>query len=503
MSYSSLKSGTDIRGFAADGFENEPLFLSDERVEKIALGFINFLCDKTGKAADSLSVCVGHDSRVSAPRIKAALLRAFSSKGVMVYDCSLASTPAMFMAVLALNCDGSVQITASHHPWERNGLKFFTPDGGLEGSDISRILTTAEALNTENLTLDKSRIKPVDYMATYAEKLCEIIKKGVNAEDYHKPLAGYKFIVDAGNGVGGFYAKNVLATLGADITGSQFLEPDGMFPNHIPNPENQKAMESVKSATVKSGADLGVIFDTDVDRAGCVDKNGEEINRNNLVALASAVALEGAQGGVIVTDSVTSDGIPQFIKSLGGEHYRYKRGYRNVINKQIELNNQGEFCPLAIETSGHAAFKENYYLDDGAYLVTKIIIYLAKNGSDAIQNVLGTLAQPKEAEELRFAITCDDFKAYGDEVIRNFVEYFGNKDGWQIADDNHDGIRISADKENGDGWILLRLSVHDPVMPLNAESNSQGGVEMMLKEFYNFAKEQKRLDLNTLEKFLK
>ena len=501
MSYSSLKSGTDIRGFAADGFENEPLFLSDERVEKIALGFVSFLCKKTCKTADGLSVCVGHDSRVSAPRIKSALLRAFSSKGVSVYDCSLASTPAMFMAVLDLNCDGSVQITASHHPWERNGLKFFTPDGGLEGSDISMILTIAEAESNENLALNECKIKAVDYMSTYAQKLCEMIKKGVNATDYDKPLAGYKIIVDAGNGVGGFYANNVLAPLGADVTGSQFLEPDGMFPNHIPNPENAGAMESIKSATVKSGADLGVIFDTDVDRAGCVDKTGEEINRNNLVALASAIALEGTQGGVIVTDSVTSDGIPVFIRSLGGEHYRYKRGYRNVINKQIELNNQGKFCPLAIETSGHAAFKENYYLDDGAYLVTKIIIYLAKNGADAIKNVLGTLAQPKEAKEMRFNITCNDFKTYGNEVIENLVEYFDNKKGWKIADDNRDGIRISADKEHGDGWILLRLSVHDPVMPLNAESNSEGGVKLMLNEFYNFAKEQKSLDLTPLKNF--
>ena len=141
-----------------------------------------------------------------------------------MYDCSLASTPAMFMAVLDLNCDGSVQITASHHPWERNGLKFFTPDGGLEGSDISAILATAEAEDNGNLALDEGKIKSVDYMSTYAEKLCEMIKKGVNAQDYHKPLAGYKIIVDAGNGVGGFYAKSVLAPLGADITGSQFLD---------------------------------------------------------------------------------------------------------------------------------------------------------------------------------------------------------------------------------------------------------------------------------------
>ena len=279
-----------------------------------------------------------------------------------------------------------------------------------------------------------------------------MIKKGVNAEDYEHPLKGYKIIVDAGNGVGGFYARDVLAPLGADTDGSQFLEPDGMFPNHIPNPEAPAAMESISGAVIKSKADLGIIFDTDVDRAGCVYKNGDEINRNSLVALASAIALDGKEG-VIVTDSVTSDGLKEFIESLGGEHYRFKRGYKNVINKQIELNKAGKFCPLAMETSGHAAFKENYYLDDGAYLMTKIVIYAAKHGGvEVIENILSTLKQPAEAKELRFNIKCEDFKAYGAGVLDRLVDYFASKDGWKIADDNRDGIRVAADKDHGDGW---------------------------------------------------
>ncbi len=503
MSYLSLKSGTDIRGFAADGFENEPLFLSDEKVEKIAVAFLKFLCDKTGKKENEIKVCVGHDSRVSSGRIKSALLRAFSSKGAEIFDCALASTPAMFMAVLSLKCDGSVQITASHHPWERNGLKFFTPEGGLEGSDISTILTYAENEKDEVFAVNQEKITPVDFMSEYAGNLREMIKKGVNAENYEKPLDGFKIVVDAGNGVGGFYAENVLKPLGADITGSQFLDPNGMFPNHIPNPENAEAMESVTNATVNNNADLGIIFDTDVDRAGCVGNDGNEINRNNLVALASVLALEGRGEGVIVTDSVTSDGIPEFIRSLGGEHYRYKRGYRNVINKQIELNKQGKFCPLAIETSGHAAFKENYYLDDGAYLVTKIVIYMAKNGADSIKKIIESLRQPKESKELRFNITCDDFKAYGNKVLHELTEYFCNKQGWTIADDNRDGIRISADESHGDGWILLRLSVHDPVMPFNAESNREGGVKAMLEEFYAFVETKESLEIKSLKNFLK
>ena len=504
MSLMGFKSGTDIRGYGAVEFSEEKLFLSDEVVSKITLAFVEWLSNRTGKECSRLKVSVGRDSRVSGPRIIKAVSDTLSALGVNVKNCGLASTPAMFMSTLDLECDGAVQITASHHPWERNGLKFFTPDGGLEGSDIATLLETAENATVDGLKADISKVADVDYMSDYAAHLRDMIKKGVNAENYEKPLDGFRIIVDAGNGVGGFYAENVLKPLGADTEGSQFLEPDGMFPNHIPNPENADAMKSICSAVINSKADFGIIFDTDVDRAGCVDRDGEEINRNRLVALASYIALEGHDSGVIVTDSVTSDGLKTYIESIGGEHYRFKRGYKNVINKQIELNNNGTFCPLAIETSGHAAFKENYYLDDGAYLMTKIVILIARDKTgNALQTILAPLQQPAEATELRFAIGCEDFKSYGEDVIAKLEKYYNGREGWKIADDNREGMRISADAKNGDGWLLLRLSVHDPIMPLNIESNTDGGVMQIAKDFYEFIKDFDLLDVTPIEKFIK
>ncbi|MCQ2485066.1 MAG: phosphomannomutase/phosphoglucomutase [Clostridia bacterium] len=504
MSLKGLKSGTDIRGYGAVEYSNEKKFLSDEAVMKISAAFAMWLTERTGKALNELKVSVGRDSRVSGPRIKKAVSDSLTDKAVNVFDCDLASTPAMFMSTLDLKCDGAVQITASHHPWERNGLKFFTPDGGLEAEDIEWVLEKADETDVSAVKADASKITAVDYMKTYAEHLREMIKKGVNAENYDKPLEGFKIIVDAGNGVGGFYASDVLAPLGADTEGSQFLEPDGMFPNHIPNPENAAAMDSVCKATVNSKADLGIIFDTDVDRAGCIDRDGDEINRNRLVALASYIAMEGKKNGVIVTDSVTSDGLKEYIEALGGEHYRFKRGYRNVINKQIELNKAGRFCPLAMETSGHAAFMDNYYLDDGAYLITKIVILLARDKSgNAIRDILAPLKQPVEAKELRFNIKLEDFRPYGEQVIADLEKYFDGRDGWKIADDNREGMRISADKDHGNGWLLLRLSVHDPVMPFNMESNEAGGVMKIAKEFREFIKTYTDLDLSPIEEFVK
>ncbi len=499
--YIHLKSGSDIRGTACEGDEDESIQLTDEAVFDLTVGFCRWL--KEAGYGTSLKIAVEHDSRISAQRLKAGVIKALAEFDTEIFDCGYASTPAMFMTTVDLCCDASVQITASHHPFNKNGLKFFTKDGGLNPEDILRI--TELASEPHMLTEKKANVTAKDFMAVYAKNLRKMIREGVNAEDYERPLKGYKIVVDAGNGVGGFYATDVLELLGADVSGSQFLKPDGMFPNHVPNPENKEAMRSICDAVIANKADLGVIFDTDVDRAGCVDDSGREINRNRLVALASIIALEDNEGGTIVTDSVTSTGLTDFInKKLGGMHYRFKRGYRNVINEQLRLQSEGINCPLAMETSGHAAFRENYYLDDGAYLVTKIIIKMAQMGLSGkkLDSLIADLRDPLEESELRFKILCDDFRSYGLDVIARLEKYAESNPGWRIADDNREGIRIYFDSEDKKGWLLLRLSVHDPIMPLNIESDIIGGVKAIAGEFAKFIECFNYLDLTPLKSIL-
>ncbi len=501
-----LKSGTDIRGIAVEGVPNEHITLTDEIIEKIALSFAHWISDKKSKKYNDLHVAIGHDSRVSANRIKKQLIDTLSSVGINIFDCGLSSTPAMFMSTIDLSCDASIEITASHHPFNRNGLKFFTRDGGLDSCDIEDILNYANKSDIKVSTNKKGTVEKVNYMETYAKRLRKIICNGINCTEQEKPLSGFKIIVDAGNGAGGFYAKDVLLPLGADITGSQFLNPDGYFPNHIPNPENRVAMQSIVEATIKNNADLGLIFDTDVDRASAVDNKGNEICRNSLIALASEIALEGNENGTIVTDSITSDGLHEYIEEvLHGVHNRFKRGYKNVINEAKRLNLQGINCPLAIETSGHAAMRENYFLDDGAYLVTKIIIKMVnlKKQGQNLGNILNKLKKPEESLEFRLNIINSDFKTYGEDIIDDLYSYAQKNDDWHIAPDNKEGIRVSFDENNGDGWFLLRLSVHDPVMPLNIESNKIGGAKVILNKFKKFIKDYEGLDLKSLEEGIK
>ena len=500
--WQQFKSGTDIRGCASEGVPGEEVNLTDEAVRKMTKGFALWLADHEKKQVSELTVAVGHDPRISAERLRADVVDALLKSGVHVLDCGLSSTPAMFMVTQDLACCGSVQLTASHHPFNRNGLKFFTRSGGLDGPDIEAILQHAQ--DGDEPAPAEGKAESVNYMKQYCGRLRSTICKGVNAKDYDHPLSGFHIVVDAGNGAGGFYATEVLAPLGADISGSQFLEPDGRFPNHIPNPENETAMKSVCAAVVKAKADLGVIFDTDVDRGGAVDSKGDEINRNRLVAIASAIALENCPGGTIVTDSITSSGLKEYIeKTLGGKHRRFKRGYRNVINEALRLNAKGINCPLAIETSGHAAMKENYFLDDGAYLVTKIIIKTAalRAQGKTLEDLLKPLKEPAEALELRFPIRKEDFRAAGNAVIDALTKYAETQPGWHTAPDNCEGIRVSLDNDHGDGWFLLRLSVHDPLMPLNVESDREGGVKTILSELAVFLRKYEReLDLSPLNK---
>lgn len=486
MDYMKLKSGTDIRGAAMET-PGVPVELTDQAVEAIAAAFLVWCEKRRNIPAKDMRAALGRDSRLSGPRIVEAVKRAFLRHGVQCLDCGLASTPSMFMAVLDLPCHCAVQITASHHPWHRNGLKFFTEEGGLDGPDIAEILTLAQQGACPPLA-EGGSCQPSAHMDQYAAHLRRLIQEGAGAPEDAQPLKGFRIAVDAGNGAGGFYARDVLAPLGADVSGSQFLEPDGSFPNHIPNPENKEAMASACRMTTEAQADLGIIFDTDVDRAGVVDASGREINRNRLVAVASAIALENAPGGAIVTDSITSDGLHTFIeKTLGGRHVRFKRGYKNVINEALRLNSQGIPSPLAIETSGHAAFQENYFLDDGAYLVTKIIVKLAalRREGKGLEELLAPLEEPAESEEVRVPILVEDFRARGQEVIAA-LEAHAREQGWQIAPDNHEGIRVSFPQGEGQGWFLVRLSVHDPILPINMESDVPGGVEIIRQKLRDF-----------------
>jgi phosphomannomutase len=500
FNWNKLQNGSDIRGVAIEGVPNENVNLTPEIAKILGQSFASWLSQKVNKSIDKLTIGVGRDSRLSGPTIMAAVMDGITSVGSHINDFEMASTPAMFMSTITagFECDGAIMLTASHLPFNRNGLKFFTVNGGLEKQDISAILTLA-ATNKFVIATLRGNITERDFMSVYASQFVNQIRSAVNhPTSFDRPLTGLKIIVDAGNGAGGFYADRVLQPLGADTTGSQFLDPDGTFPNHVPNPEDPTAMAAICQAVIAHQADFGIIFDTDVDRSAAVDSTGKELNRNRLIGLISAIVLQEHPNSTIVTDSITSDGLTQFIQQdLGGVHHRFKRGYKNVINESMRLNQTGQAAWVAIETSGHAAMKENHFLDDGAYLVSKLLIELAKSrlAGKRLTDLIANLQEPVESKELRIKINADDFQSVGNRVIEQMEAFAVSQSDWKIVPNNYEGVRVSCASDSEDGWFLLRLSLHDPVMPVNIESNTAGGVDRIKQRLLSFLKTQAALDL--------
>ena len=257
IDYSKLQNGSDVRGVALPLVAAEPVTLTEEAAGQIARAYAAWLAEHCGKPMAELKVAVGRDSRLSGPSLQRAVLTGLVAMGATAADCGMASTPAMFMATVLPGCDfdGAVMITASHLPQNRNGLKFFTNEGGLESADIKEILRrAAEGPAAARL---HGRLTAFDILTPYTAMLRQRIITEV--QDGDRPLTGLKIAVDAGNGAGGFYATRVLAPLGADVSASVYLEPDGSFPNHVPNPENQEAMEHPPGGAdgrLRSGTDL-------------------------------------------------------------------------------------------------------------------------------------------------------------------------------------------------------------------------------------------------------
>lgn len=499
--YDALKSGTDLRGTAM----GEGAALTPALAERIGRAFAGLVDEQSQMDTSLITIAIGRDSRLSGPALLAACAKGLSLQGVHVLDLGLCTTPAMYETLLGDEplAQAAVMVTASHHPADRNGFKFFLPDGGISGDTLNDILRRMEGEFPP--VGHVGTVEPHDFLSAYTGKLKALVREKLD-DDVPMPLLGVHILVDAGNGAGGFYAR-MLQELGAWTEGSQYLDPDGHFPGHTPNPEDPAAIDALCQAVLRHTADLGVMFDADCDRAALVDQSGRAINRNRLIALTSAMLLNQTPGLTIVTDSVTSSGLSKFIGEWGGEHYRFKRGYRNVIDEAKRLNQAGVDCPLAIETSGHAALRENNFLDDGMYLSTLLICQamLLKREGKTISSMLEGLQEPLESVELRLRISAEDFRTTGRQLIETVMDHASEARGWHVAPDNREGVRINFDLAPGleNAWFLLRLSVHDPVLPLNVESDVAGGVSRLLSALYEVIKDTPQVDVSPILDYLR
>lgn len=503
-----LQHISDIRGIAIGSTPNVKIVLSDEIIKKVAISYAQWLSDKTGKPMPKLKIAVGMDSRLSGPDLKNSSIETLQKAGVHVLDCQMASTAAMYLTLTenTYKCDGIMMITASHLPFNWNGVKLIVPEGILNKEDIQNILSNGKSPNNQDIK--KGKLEEIDILTDYSNKIKKyIIDKSSEKGSSNKPLKGLKIIVDAGNGVAGFFVKKILEPLGADTTGSIFLQPDGNFPNHHPNTEDDNAIKALQKAIIDNDGDLGIIFDSDMDKVAFVDYRGNPIKGDKLVALVAALVIEETPKATIVTDSITSEILTDFIQNkLGGIHHRFKRGYKRVINEANRLNSDNLRCPVAIETSGHSAFSENNFIDDGAFLAAKVLIRLAKfraEGKHDICELIKDYNNQGEQVQFRLQIKSPDHHFEGNRIIQTVKRFSDTVPGWKIVLNNFDGVRVTAEKFFGDGWYILRMSLHEAYLVLNVESTTKRGVQMTLNRLMKIFSRIQSIDSKPIDDYLK
>lgn len=492
--YLRLKSGTDILGRATPDADHAAL-LTPEAAERIGYAFALALARRQNTTPDALTIAVGHDARESGPALCQAFIHGLTDADSDVLDCGLCATPAMVWAAVCGGADGAAMVTGSHHAWQLNGLRLVGRDGPLSGEEIEALLTEAER-TAPTMRLVKKR----EMLNDYQENLRALVQKRLDT-DVQCPLLGLHVVVDASGGVGGYYAR-FLEGLGCEVSGSMGLVPDARRPGRTQAFDNPEALSAISRAVTENTADAGVLIDVDGDRAVIVDDRGRIINSNRLIALISAILLEESPGATIVTDSVTSSGLKRFITEWGGVHYRFRRGYREVIREAERLNQEGIDCPLAIETSGHAAFRENHFLDDGVYLATRLLCeaLVRKREGLTLGSLIDELSEPVESAEIRLGALIEDCREAAQSVIETILSHTLDDPGWHLAGDNREGVRILFDLEGGveNAWFQLRLSVHEPELVLNAESDVPGGVKHMLGQLLGLIRGEDTIDLDPL-----
>ncbi|HML96470.1 MAG TPA: phosphomannomutase/phosphoglucomutase [Thermodesulfobacteriota bacterium] len=419
----------DIRGIVGKDFD-----IND--AEAIGRGYATYIAEHGGK-----NCIVGHDCRLSAQPIRDALTKGITKGGVNVIDLGLCPTPLLYFATRQMHADSGVMITASHNPPEYNGFKLCLGSDTLFGTEIQKLKRIIEfgKYTSGNGSLIKYNPLP---------EYCDFLTHNIQLE---RPV---RVAVDAGNGTGGLAAGPVLKLLKCQ-TYELFMEPDGTFPNHEPDPTMPKNLETLSKTVINQGFELGVAFDGDADRLGVVDENGRIIYGDMLLVLFAREILKNHPGGKIIGEVKCSHIMYDDINRNGGVSIMWKTGH-SLIKKKLKMEN----ALLAGEMSGHFFFKHRYFgFDDAIYAACRLLEILSKD-SKSLSTYLSDLPKTYNTPEIR--IDCPDEKKF--EIVTKVKQVLSAN--YQTID--IDGVRVIFE----DGWGLVRASNTSPVIVLRFEAES-------------------------------
>jgi phosphomannomutase/phosphoglucomutase len=370
------------------------------------------------------------------------MIEALVSTGVDVLDLGIVPTPLTYFAAHTAGVDGICMITGSHNPPEYNGLKVGLGAATFHGEEIQALRRLA---GSGSFAAGRGSVTPYDVVGPYQAYVRENLRLGPRR---------LKVVVDAGNGTGGVVAVPIFESLGIEVV-PLFVEMDGRFPNHHPDPTVEENLSQLQATVRGTGADVGIAYDGDADRVGAVDEKGNVLWGDQLMILFSRALLEEVPGASIVAEVKCSMTLYDDIARHGGRALMWKAGHSLIKAKMKE-----EGALLAGEMSGHIFFGHRWFgFDDGIYSSARFLELLSRTDRP-VSALLADVPKTHATPELR--VDCPEEKKF--EVVRRAQEFFRSR--YQAV--TVDGVRVVFP----DGWGLVRASNTQPLLVLRFEATT-------------------------------
>ena len=435
---------TSLREYDIRGIIGETLGTEDAYA--IGRGFGTLIARAGGSR-----VAVGYDGRLSSPVLEEALVRGLNDSGIYAVRVGMGPTPMLYYAEATEQVDGGIQITGSHNPANYNGFKMVFQGRPFFGADIQTLGTMAAA---GDWVEGSAGSETIDIMDRYVARLIENFDGDA-----------FRIGWDAGNGAAGPVVEKLVKLLPGEHH-TLFTDVDGDFPNHHPDPTEEKNLADLRALVAEKQLDFGIAFDGDGDRIGAIDGEGRIIWGDQLMMIFAEAVLKDEAGATIIADVKASQALYDRIAELGGKPLMWKTGHSLIKSKMKETGS-----PLAGEMSGHIFFKHQYYgFDDALYAAVRLIRASTQLGKSVTQ-LRSDMPQMINTPEMRFQVDESRKFAVIDEVLARLKAA-----GAEVNDT--DGARVNTP----DGWWLLRASNTQDVLVARAEAKDETGLDRLMAQ---------------------
>ena len=437
-----------FRGYDIRGIYNEDLF--ESTAYTIGKAYGTYLKQKIGGD----KVIVGEDNRFSSPSLADALIKGILSTGVDVIYLGVVTSPMLYYANEIYDIRAGIMVTASHNPKEYNGFKIaFDEKGEICGDEITEFrdfVLTADFIDGEG------SLERIDIKEAYVNMM-------ISKFNFKKKI---KVVVDGGNGTSSVIVKDVFDKLNLDVT-YIYCDSNPDFPNHHPDPAEAENMVDLQNKVLELGADIGIAFDGDCDRVGCVDNEGKVISSDYYMAIMSKYILPTIDKKGIMFDVSCSKTLSDEIRKNGGEPKVYKTG-----NSYIKREMLKEGLLFGGEISGHTFFKDKFYgFDDGIYAGLRMVEVI-DNETKTLSEIESTLKKYYSTPVLKITVS-EESKA---KIVEKVKQYCLDK-GYNTS--TIDGARPEFD----DGFAIIRMSNTSPKLTIRFEAETKERLEEMKEEF--------------------